>query len=60
MSQIANNRFPRVMLSGGLSVNLNHLKSDRGKLVFYGPVKEKGELSNKLKYKLSIYGMKGQ
>ena len=26
MSQIANNRFPLVMLLGGLSVNLNHLK----------------------------------
>ena len=26
VSQIANNRFPCVMLLGGLSVNLNHLK----------------------------------
>ena len=26
VSQIANNRFPLVMLLGGLSVNLNHLK----------------------------------
>ena len=26
MSQIADNRFPVVMLLGGLSVNLNHLK----------------------------------
>ena len=26
MSQIADNRFPLVMLLGGLSVNLNHLK----------------------------------
>ena len=26
VSQIANNRFPVVMLLGGLSVNLNHLK----------------------------------
>ena len=26
VSQIANNRFPRPMLLGGLSVNLNHLK----------------------------------
>ena len=26
VSKIANNRFPLVMLSGGLSVNLNHLK----------------------------------
>ena len=28
VSQIANNRFPLVMLLGGLSVNLNHLKKD--------------------------------
>ena len=27
VSQIADNRFPCVMLLGGLSVNLNHLKS---------------------------------
>ena len=27
VSQIADNRFPLVMLLGGLSVNLNHLKS---------------------------------
>ena len=27
VSQIANNRFPCVMLLGGLSVNLNHLKN---------------------------------
>ena len=27
MSQIADNRFPGVMLLGGLSVNLNHLKT---------------------------------
>ena len=26
VSQIANNRFPLVMLLGGLSVNFNHLK----------------------------------
>ena len=26
VSQIADNRFPLVMLLGGLSVNLNHLK----------------------------------
>ena len=26
VSQIANNRFPVMMLLGGLSVNLNHLK----------------------------------
>ena len=26
VSQIADNRFPCVMLLGGLSVNLNHLK----------------------------------
>ena len=32
MSQIADNRFPCVMLLGGLSVNLNHLKN--GILVF--------------------------
>ena len=30
VSQIANNRFPCVMLLGGLSVNLNHLKRDYG------------------------------
>ena len=28
VSQIADNRFPRPMLLGGLSVNLNHLKTD--------------------------------
>ena len=27
VSQIADNRFPLVMLLGGLSVNLNHLKN---------------------------------
>ena len=27
VSQIADNRFPYLMLLGGLSVNLNHLKS---------------------------------
>ena len=27
VSQIADNRFPCVMLLGGLSVNLNHLKT---------------------------------
>ena len=27
VSQIADNRFPLVMLLGGLSVNLNHLKT---------------------------------
>ena len=28
VSQIADNRFPCVMLLGGLSVNLNHLKTE--------------------------------
>ena len=28
MSQIADDRFPLVMLLGGLSVNLNHLKTN--------------------------------
>ena len=35
VSQIADNRFPCVMLLGGLSVNLNHLKrSSCGKWIF--------------------------
>ena len=29
VSQIAHNRFPCVMLLGGLSVNLNHLKKKK-------------------------------
>ena len=32
VSQIADNRFPCVMLLGGLSVNLNHLKRQGVKL----------------------------
>ena len=32
VSQIANNRFPLVMLLGGLSVNLNHLKRKKIKM----------------------------
>ena len=32
VSQIADNRFPCMMLLGGLSVNLNHLKSMYSKL----------------------------
>ena len=28
MSQVAEKKFPHAMLLGGLSVNLNHLKSD--------------------------------
>ena len=30
VSQIANNRFPLMMLLGGLSVNVNHLKTTEG------------------------------
>ena len=30
VSQIAHNRFPHVMLLGGLSVNLNHPKTELG------------------------------
>ena len=35
MSQIAEKKFPRAMLLGGLSVNLNHLKT-LPSLVFHG------------------------
>ena len=34
VSQIADNRFPCVMLLGGLSVNLNHLKNVEMKVSF--------------------------
>ena len=33
MSQIAKKRFPIAILLGGLSVNLNHLKSRKGKFL---------------------------
>ena len=44
VSQIADNRFPLVMLLGGLSVNLNHLKSTHTESKHDSAVKNKGIL----------------